>query len=261
MWQCLGCSLWYRAPSLSKAQLDKLYDTGTAEAWETPLEERVDWSLAKSALPESGKILDLGCYDGRFLESIGERWDRYGIEVNRAAATRAGESGVKIVGHDFTALADNPASFDAITAFDIFEHVSDPLALLHACSESLRPGGKLIVATGNTDSFPFRLLKSRNAYCICAEHLVFLNPSWCDAAAGKTGLIVESIVRYRRATGGPARRALDSLKNVLFIAAPWLISSLRRIRGKVSHEEKLGYPVLWPTAMDHFLVQFTRETE
>lgn len=262
LWDCPKCSLWFRSPRLSKARLDELYDTGSADAWETPDEARVDWVLARQSLAgQSGTILDLGCYDGRFLEGLEGNWKRFGIEVNRAAAAEAQRRDVTIVGHDFAALDRQSDAFDVITAFDVFEHVEDPKLLLEACARALAPGGRLIVATGNTQSFPFRLLRARNAYCICAEHLVFLSPRWAEIAAPKAGLKMDQVIRYRRAAGGQLKRAADAAKNIVFVIMPWLISGLRRLRGNVDHEAKMAYPLLWPTAKDHFLIQFSREAE
>ncbi|NJR71546.1 MAG: class I SAM-dependent methyltransferase [Synechococcales cyanobacterium CRU_2_2] len=61
-----------------------------------------------------------------------------------------------------------PQSFDVITYIDVTEHLSDPLAELRQARQCLKPGGKLLLYTGNAQS-PFAHLAGANwAYLRCA---------------------------------------------------------------------------------------------
>lgn len=46
--------------------------------------------------------------------------------------------------------------FDAITRFEVIEHLQHPAELLNECRRILRPGGILLVGTGNAASWSFR---------------------------------------------------------------------------------------------------------
>ena len=53
-------------------------------------------------------------------------------------------------------LADEaPGSFDAITCMEMLEHVPDPAAILRACAQLLKPGGRLFVSTLNRTPVAF----------------------------------------------------------------------------------------------------------
>ncbi len=178
LWECRRCGLIFKYPKLGKEDLDSLYRQADADVWQTPELNRPDWLMTVAALSaqDGGSVLDIGCFDGGFLRMLGKSWQKFGIEINESAIHRAMREGVDIIGRDFDALESHRQQFDVITAFDVIEHVDNPERFLVACRQALRPGGLLILATGNARSWPWRLHRARNLYCICAEHLVFLTP-------------------------------------------------------------------------------------
>jgi SAM-dependent methyltransferase len=252
----------FRYPTLPKSLLDRLYSQGSEEAWPTPSAQRVDWAIARAELAkwrDGGSILDIGCYDGRFLLTLGGSWKCYGIELNPAAAVRADSAGISMAGSDFASLDHVAGRFDAVTAFDVIEHVDNPAKLLSACITALRPGGLLIIATGDARSFPWRLLRARNAYCICPEHLAFVSPRWCMKIASSLGIEVVLVTPYRRVVRPLSARISDTAKSLFYRISPSAIGFLRRHGvGRLSHPVKADYPPLWPTAKDHFLVVFRK---
>jgi SAM-dependent methyltransferase len=262
LWQCCTCALQFRFPALSQTELNSLYQAASADAWADTGAKRLDWELARSILDQAstgGSLLDLGCWDGRFLHSVEPRWNTHGIEMSPVAAERAAASGVKIVGNDIKDLASLDERFDVITAFDVIEHVYDPLQFLQNCAHVLRPGGQLIVATGNTQSLPWTLLGSRHLYCIWPEHLSFICPEWCKRNAASAALQMSAAIPYRRIDAGILCIASDIAKNVLYRAAPEAVSLLRRAGiGHVDHPVKYDYPLQWTTAKDHFLAVFRK---
>jgi len=82
----------------------------------------------EGALPgrEEIKVLDVGCAFGKFLGALDERWHRYGIDVSEYAIERAKRA---VPGVQFTNVRDGEIPFqqlfDAITAWDVIEHISD----------------------------------------------------------------------------------------------------------------------------------------
>ena len=57
-------------------------------------------------------ILDVGCFDGGFLDSLGSRYERHGIEINEQASQEAQRKGVDIIGTDFSDLEKLSGSYD-----------------------------------------------------------------------------------------------------------------------------------------------------
>lgn len=266
LWACDACALHFRYPRLSQNELDRMYRLGNEEAWDAPAEARVDWSLARGLLNARApsrstqkRILDIGCWDGRFLGSIEPGWQLNGVEINPAAAARARQRGVDVLSEDLARIDSRLGLFDVITAFDVIEHVPDPLHFVRTCAALLSAEGTLIIATGDTESWPWRILGSRHLYCIWPEHLSFINRSWCSNAARTLGLKITSAQSYRRTEATFPKIAIDSAKSLLYAAWPQFFGWLRVMGiGNAKHVIKQAYPPLWPTAKDHMLVCFSK---
>src|SRR5260370_8856342 len=64
-----------------------------------------------------------------------------------------------------------------MVVFDVMEHLTDPIQTLAALGAFLKPGGILLIETGNTDSTGFRKAGPRYAYAGIVEHVGFFNES------------------------------------------------------------------------------------
>jgi len=155
--------------------------------------------------------------------------------------------------------------FTVVTAFDVFEHVPDPLMLLNRLSNATQKGGLVIISTGNTEAISFRLLGSRYWYCTIAEHIAFISPKWCYQHAPDCGLMVESIERFSHAVVKPrmfATRLKETSMNLLYQFTPIVLECMKRhgLGGKNISEypELLDHPPTWMTAKDHFIVKFRK---
>lgn len=101
-----------------------------------------------------GKLLDVGCGDGRsveWLRSLG--WDAEGIDFDRAAVATATARGIPVRQGDLRSLDVGQPTFDALTLSHVIEHVHDPRSLLAECGWMLRSGGRIVVVTPNARSF------------------------------------------------------------------------------------------------------------
>lgn len=72
------------------------------------------------------------------------------MELNEAAAVAAAGKGLTVIGDE--RLEQGSLTFDAVVLVDVFEHIDNPTALLLRLSRHLKPGGVLIVGTGNADA-------------------------------------------------------------------------------------------------------------
>ena len=118
-----------------------------------PLKEIVGGSVMWLKAGERGRLLDVGCGNGRFLAQMrGLGWEVVGVEPDPEAARIAKERFGLEVFQDTLEEAKFPNdSFDAITMNHVIEHVPDPVGLLAESRRILKPGGKLVVVTPNTN--------------------------------------------------------------------------------------------------------------
>ncbi len=98
-----------------------------------------------------GRILDIGCGDGRYLGSFAASgWNATGIEVSPEAVNRAAvPEGVRILQGTLDSVQLERASFDVVRLKHCIEHLSFPRETLISVEELLRPGGFLVLDTDN----------------------------------------------------------------------------------------------------------------
>ncbi|NJM05091.1 class I SAM-dependent methyltransferase [Candidatus Gracilibacteria bacterium] len=101
-----------------------------------------------------GRILDVGCATGIFLDGMRRLgWQVQGIEPTHSAAQYARTRFALDVFEGRLEDAQLPSgSFDAITLWDVLEHVHEPRPILAELARLLRPGGLLVLSLPNPDS-------------------------------------------------------------------------------------------------------------
>lgn len=92
--------------------------------------------------PAGGRVLDVGCYDGRWLSSLGAPL-RVGVDL----APVPGAPGIALVRADGLHLPFRPGAFDFVFALDVLEHVEDEEAFARSLGRVLSPGGRLFLST------------------------------------------------------------------------------------------------------------------
>lgn len=269
LYHCRTCYLSFRYPQLSKKELNKQYESGSKETRKRVPGSRRDWNLARKWIDDQfergSKVLDVGCFDGDFLYELGDDYDRFGIEINQFAANRASERGINIIGRDFDTLSNLNYEFDIIVAFDVIEHVADPKIFLKSLANLVRPGGMVIVSTGNTNAPSWRLMGSQYWYCAIAEHISFINPVWCAHALPDCFFVVKRTVKYSHVENlnfGLGYKIKEISRNLLYKSMPWFVAWLRSMgagkRKVCQHPELKHFPPSWMSSKDHFIIEFRK---
>lgn len=120
----------------------------------------------------SGRLLDIGCGVGDFLVQVQKKgWNVMGIEPSVDAKQIAHQrlGWCPLDPSESSTLPD--CSFDVITMWHVLEHVDDLKTQLSELNRLLKPGGLLIIALPNFQSFDCQYYKDKWAAWDVPRHL------------------------------------------------------------------------------------------
>jgi SAM-dependent methyltransferase len=101
-----------------------------------------------------GAVCDVGCSTGEFLEYIGWRGPRYGMEINENAQATARGRGVSF---DKTILTEE-GFFNAVIFRGTIQHLPQPFVYIERAFAALARGGIVaFLATPNSNSLVYKL--------------------------------------------------------------------------------------------------------
>lgn len=180
-----------------------------------------------------GRILDIGCAVGLFLVAAREGgWEATGYERS-AWASQYGRVnfGVDIVTGNSTVDSFPGESFDAISMWDVLEHIEDPMSSIENVAKWLVPGGVVALSTVNAGALSARLAGKSWRHLAPPHHLHYFT--------------LQSLMKMLNAHGFSL---LEMRANGIFIDVDALSGWLRgfgaavnavvcnwRIRGIISH--------------------------
>ncbi|OPY57223.1 MAG: hypothetical protein A4E49_00091 [Methanosaeta sp. PtaU1.Bin112] len=165
---------------------------GSALSYVGPLKAIVCSSVRWLEAHEGGRLLDVGCGNGRFLDQMRQLgWEVTGVEPDGAAVSVAREKlGLQVFEGSLEEARLPGSHFDAITMNHVIEHVPDPIGTLRECHRVLRPGGKLVVSTPNIRSMGFQVFGEYWRGLEVPRHLHLFCPQSLRIAAEHAGLRV-----------------------------------------------------------------------
>lgn len=148
-----------------------------------------------------GRLLDVGCAAGFFLAEARAHYDVQGVELSAWSSQYArSQLGLPVVTgtlHDAQLPADH---FDVITLWDVIEHVPEPVPTLAEAARVLKPGGRLVLTTGDWGS-TYAQKKGAEWHLMTPPwHLTMFSSSTLARAACRAGLRV--VARRTEGVGG-----------------------------------------------------------
>ena len=175
--QCRRCGLVYQDPRPDEAELSRIYPSDyhafqfQAESFGfvCRVRQRLKAGRLKrwmKGLPHDARILDVGCGDGfhlKLLRDHGQKtWTLEGLDADQRAVDAATDGGLNV---QLGRVEDNSLAADAydfVIMIMTIEHVANPIESLAAVQRVLKPGGRLVVITDNTQTLHHRLFKGRH---------------------------------------------------------------------------------------------------
>ncbi len=202
--QCRRCKLAYLCPRPSPGAIGKYYpsrfyvgrDSGAAQR----RYER-QWRYLAGVRP--GRLLDVGCANGDWMRFVADHgWEVAGVEQSENSEN---PYGLDIRRGRIPEALDHPdASFDAVTAWAVFEHLHDPLGAFSAVARVLRPGGCFVMLVTNIHSLFSRYAHQEDI----PRHLYFFSERTLGTYADRTGLELLRVDHTTDLFGGSGRGVL-----------------------------------------------------
>lgn len=206
---CPGCGLAFWEPP-SDFRPEAIYDDGyfagsshdrgydDYAGLEGSLRENFARRVRRLPRPADGgahRLLDLGAAYGFAVDEAHRAgWNAVGIEISRAAARRAAlVTGGRIAVADASRTPFGSRGFDVVTLWDVLEHLRDPHAAIAEAARLLRPGGCLVLTTGDVGSLVARLSGPRWHLYTLPEHLFFYTRRSLRILLESHGLRVERV--------------------------------------------------------------------
>jgi SAM-dependent methyltransferase len=210
--RCPGCSLVWLSHPPKPEEMDLHY----TDAYHKLISAAGDdatfrWKDRKAALiqyKQSGALLDLGCSSGSFLEFMRSKsWKLHGIEMSAEGARTAAErSEAQVFVGNILDAPFTGESFDAITCFDVLEHLYEPRGVMARVGEWLKPGGIFYVLVPNIDSAEARVFGSYWHGLELPRHLFHYSPASLKFLAESAGLKEVSLETRRNPAVGTSLR-------------------------------------------------------
>jgi SAM-dependent methyltransferase len=210
IFQCRACGLLFRGDLPSVPELLAIYGEGyflrsdgaDADGYADYLSDEAEHRLnARRRLDrlrrrmDSGRLLDVGSAAGFFVdEAEADGWAACGIDVSPEMSSW-GRDRLKLdIATGLFQEADYPSAFfDAVTMWDYIEHSIDPARDFATAARVLRPGGVLMLSTGDAASAVARLSGRRWHLLTPRHHNFFFTVHTLRRYLEVNGFEIESV--------------------------------------------------------------------
>jgi len=233
--RCNSCGLVYINPRRDDAEILKDYSEVVDEKYLSEKEYRLltfnrSLELIKK-YKAGGKVLDIGCYIGTFLEAARQDgWDTYGVEPSHwAAAYARKELGLNVLDGTVEECSRFGTDFDVVTLWDSIEHLTDPLKDLKRAAGFLKEDGMLFLSTMNAASLFTRIMGKRWPWYM-DMHLYYFEPNTIEKLLDNAGLKKVAITGYTHVV------SLDYIFYKFFSS----LQRLARLAGKITRVLGIG---------------------
>jgi SAM-dependent methyltransferase len=199
--ECMNCGLVYvPAATEDRAEFDDHYYVEGVYADYVQDREAIHRSAVSrlqtlERAVQGRRLLDVGCAAGYFLEAARTRgWNGAGLELSAYSVQLARRLALEVFEASILAPPPLPV-FDAITMWDTIEHIPRPDIAVENVRRMLRPGGVLVISTGDRRSLVARALGRRWRLMHDPTHKFFFDEPTLSSLLATAGFRVLSVSR------------------------------------------------------------------
>lgn len=236
---CSACDLaWQWPPARDAEESRRFFQASYAEGQEgTYFDKSVKREIASLELefldvvrPAKGTLLDVGSGDGTLAElAFKDGWSVDAVDPAGPLRDETSAGGWLRLRNGTLADIDQNARFDAITLWDVIEHVEKPLDLIADCRHRLGPGGWLVIETGNFGSTA-RVTGGRTWWGFQLDHRWYFNPATLERLLRQAGFdefrLCGRMLRPWGVTDGGYGGPSALLHLIAALRSPWRIPGI-----------------------------------
>lgn len=191
------------------------------------------YRLATPDYIPNATLLDVGCGNGRYLSTMRALgWKVQGVELSENGVKVCQASRLEVHHGDLASAAFPNASFELITVRHVIEHVPDPRAFMAELARILKPGGRLVIETPNSNALG-RALMGANWYANdVPRHLVLFTPQNLGRLAATFGL-------------RESRVWLETTPKIILNSIDYAMSNAGKASNKIGWRRLLARLYLW----------------
>lgn len=224
--KCTECGLLYVNPRPSIEEIEQAHRLGQHRGMK-PIETTgyYDFSKVSSYVRtlrdifrdgsdlHGKKWLDVGCGYGEFMFAL-KRFSKNGVDVigvepNVHKTAAANKKGLKVSYFD---LDDHSEKYDYLSILNVYSHLPDPPKALAAWTRLLKPGGELLLETGDTADMSS---ETHPTPYYLPDHLSFASESIVTHVLEKAGFEIMEVQKYPEVREAPMAVVREALKLVV----------------------------------------------
>lgn len=260
---CENCGLEQTVPLPTSEELKILYETyynfGGEESetasryvhfrklfqnsWLWDFWLKIDGDISFHALLGKGRMLDVGCNEGRGLVHYqGSGYTVEGLELNSKAADVARKKGF-VVHSDLIEQLEPAEKYDVVVLSNVLEHSLNPAEMLAHVARVLNPGGQVWISCPNSQSWLRSIFGRFWINWHVPFHISHFSPQTLAGVLSQSGF---ELIESRQET--PALWVAHSILAKFFSKPGYATAQLRStmlVAGLMLLIRGLGFPLLW----------------
>lgn len=210
--KCSSCEMVFSNQQPEQSELANFYSDGyDLTRYYSPITERRYLEILEEfeSFRKTGKLLDIGCGFGFFLETANEKnWETTGVEISNTAVKACTSKGLRMHHGALETAHFQNNEFDVIVLIETIEHVLQPEKLITEIHRILRPGGLVYLSTPNFNALNRYRLKGQYDIVQYPLHLSYFTPRTLKKFFEENGFSTQKITstgisktRYKTSTG------------------------------------------------------------